>query len=284
MQPTAMSASASSSATGHGAGGVAEVPLHQGAGLVGGGGEAGQVVHRAGPEVDVGQREQGDVVVEGGGRVGRVAPAQLEVEQSGRPRPRRTRRWGSVVGSRTTTRRPGRSRLAATNVLNSVTVVESPTCTSPGPTPISGAIRSPTRRLRLDPVGGVPRGDQAGAPLVGDHLLQPAAPPSGAARPASCRRGRRRPSGRANSVAAVTQRARLVEGDRVVARRVLGHAAHPTTRGSAELAEPVAGPDQQRVEAGRGHVVARGGRERELGDGVADPHEARAGSAPSACR
>ncbi len=55
---------------------------------------------------------------------------------------------GNVVGSSTTTRRPGRSRLAATKVLNSVTLVESPTCTSAPSTPMSGAIRAPTRRAR----------------------------------------------------------------------------------------------------------------------------------------
>ena len=53
---------------------------------------------------------------------------------------------GKVVGSSTTTRRSGRSRDAATSVLNSVTVVESPTCTSSGAAPTSGAIRAPTRR------------------------------------------------------------------------------------------------------------------------------------------
>ncbi len=53
---------------------------------------------------------------------------------------------GNVVGSSTTTRRPGRSRLAATKVLNNVTLVESPTCTSAPSTPIRGAIRAPTRR------------------------------------------------------------------------------------------------------------------------------------------
>ena len=55
-----------------------------------------------GPEVDVGQREQRDVVVERGGRVGRVAPAQLEVEQV-RATPAATYpSVGNVVGSSTT--------------------------------------------------------------------------------------------------------------------------------------------------------------------------------------
>ena len=45
-------------------------------------GDAGQVEHRAGAEVHLGQREDGDVVVQGGRRVGRVAPAQLEAERA----------------------------------------------------------------------------------------------------------------------------------------------------------------------------------------------------------
>ena len=59
---------------------VAQVPLRQGAHLVRGRREPGQVEHRAGAEVDVRQRQHGDVAVEGGGGVGRVAPAQLEPE------------------------------------------------------------------------------------------------------------------------------------------------------------------------------------------------------------
>ena len=55
--------------------------------------------------------------------------------------------------------------------------------------------------------------------------------PSGAARRASCRRGRRRPSGRANRSRRDAQRARLVEGDRVVAVRGVGLTPRTLGRG-----------------------------------------------------
>ena len=45
----------------------------------------GHVEHRAGPEVDVGEAQQRDVLVDRGQRVGRVAPAQLEAHQVGDP-------------------------------------------------------------------------------------------------------------------------------------------------------------------------------------------------------
>ena len=83
MQPTARSASAAVRSTG-----TAPAEWHRShctsapRGL-GAGGDRRQVEHRAGPEVDVGQGEQRDVVVDGGERVGRVAPAQLEAEQVG---------------------------------------------------------------------------------------------------------------------------------------------------------------------------------------------------------
>ena len=78
----------------HRAGRVAEVPQHQRAGPVGRCRDAGQVEHRAGAEVDVGQGEHRDVLVEGGRR---VAPGRTSAAPSpacGRRRPRRSRRWG----------------------------------------------------------------------------------------------------------------------------------------------------------------------------------------------
>ena len=52
------------------------------------------------------------------------------------------------MGSTTRVLRPGRNRAAATIVLNSVTLVESPTAMSSAVAPTSGAIRPATRSDR----------------------------------------------------------------------------------------------------------------------------------------
>ena len=260
----------------HRAGGVAQVPLHQRAGVVGGGGQRRQVEHRAGAEVDVGQREQRDVVVEGRrpGRPGRTSAARGRA--AGRRRRRRTRRWGRWSAPAPPPGGPGRSREAATSVLNSVTVVESPTCTS------SGAGADQRRDPGADAAGQVRPSrrcstrDQARAPLVARPPAAAGRRRPAAARRASCRRGRRRPSGRANRSRRSAQRARPRRGRRR-RRGSQGHGAHAATLGppSAQLAQPVARPGPA-ARGSRAAVMSSpgGGEKVSCGDRCADPHEA----------
>ena len=83
MQPDGQVGPGSREVDRHRPGGVAQVPQHQRAALLRPGGDPWQVEQGAGAEVDVGEREQGDVVVDRGERVGGVAPAQLQPEQLG---------------------------------------------------------------------------------------------------------------------------------------------------------------------------------------------------------
>ena len=83
----------------------------------------------------------------------------------------RTGRWGTRPRRSASTARSGRSPSAPCTNWYRLTVVESWTVTSPGPAPMSGASRSPTCCGLVDPL--VPRPDQAGRPLVAQHLVHP---------------------------------------------------------------------------------------------------------------
>ena len=129
-----------------------------------------QVEHRPRAEVHVRQRQQGDVLVERGDGIGRVAPAQRRRRAGRPPRPRRSRRWGRWSARSRARCGPGRIRIAATIVLNSRTLVESPTCTAAavGPDQPGDLRRDPPREVH--PAGVVPGPDQPGRPT-------PARPP-----------------------------------------------------------------------------------------------------------
>ena len=103
---------------------------------------------------------------------------------------RRRGRSGRCRARSATTRRPGRSRAAATSTLKRLTDVESPTTTWPAPAPTSRA----DPRRRPAPARPTSRArsttDQVAAPLPLDDVAPPRRARPRAARPASCRRGR----------------------------------------------------------------------------------------------
>jgi hypothetical protein len=161
----------------------------------------------------VGERQQRHVLVEGRRRVGRVAPAQLEAERAGDPvgdvpvggeggglqhhhAPVRTQPRGG--GDRLEQRHGG--RVADVHVLAG----------DPDERRDPRGHAAP----QVDPVGGVPRRDQPGAPLLADDLLHPGrdAAGEGAQRVAVEVHDAVRQVEEGTPAA---QRAALVEGDRV---------------------------------------------------------------------
>ena len=126
-------------------------------------GQRGEVVHRAGPEVDVGQREQRDVLVERGGGVGGVArssrsscagatPPTRRLARRGRraPRadPRRLPHRRDVRPARHHRRRPRRRRPRAVGPLplgrrRTGRADSTPTPTSPSAAPTSTSTAAP---------------------------------------------------------------------------------------------------------------------------------------------
>ena len=220
--------------------GVAEVPVRHGAGVVRGPGDRRHVVHGTGPEVDVRQSQHRNVVVESRGRVGGVAPAQLEVEQShdaccdvpiggeGRGLDHHDLPLRSQPAR-------GHQRLEQGDARRVTDVHVASVDADQRRDPLRDAA------AEVDPVRGVPRRDQARAPLLGDHLVQPGGhvPREGTQRvPVEVHQAVRD----LEELASAAQRARLVEGDGSVAvARRAGHGVTLRVSG-ARAAGPRPGP------------------------------------------
>ena len=158
------------------AGGVAQVPLHQRPARLGSGRDRRHVEHRPGPEVDVRQGEQRDVVVHRRERVGGVAPAQLEAHQlgdAGRDVPVGGEGGGLDDQHPALGTQPGRGHegleQAHAGAVAEVHVV------GPGPDERGDPGRDPVAQLH--PARVVPGADQALAPLPDHDVVQPVGHP-----------------------------------------------------------------------------------------------------------
>ena len=214
---------------GHRARRVAQVPLHQRAALVRPGGDRGHVEHRAGPEVDVGEAEQRDVLVDRGQRVGGVAPAQLEAHQVGDPgddvavgRERRRLHHQHVPVRPQPGRGHGGLEQADAGAVAEVYVAGG------DPDQRCDPARDPLAQLH--PLRVVPRPDQALAPLPAYDVVHPLGDPG--------REGAQRVP---------------VEVDESLGQLEAAH-----RRARRQLEEPVAGAGDQRLEGVLVDVVVAG--------------------------